>query len=651
MESARKAVKERILVDMLGSVQDTTGGGWKVLILDEFTTRVLSSTLRMSDVLECNVSVVEDLAKVREPLPQPAVYFIQPSPKSIARLLDDFGGPDGKAGIGRGGTKQLYPSAHVFLSNKLPAEALEKLKANPRLIKCLKTLKELNLEFLTVDSRTIVTDHPDAGRLVLSDACETNRTVVTKQVEAVVSRLATLFTSLKDFPVIRYKATKAPEPGDPPGQALRGSLPQLLATRLFERLSGLQRAGQLPAKETCDMLVLDRTYDAVAPFIHEWSYEALAYDVVSIEGNVYRYQAESQGSGKQEPKEVLLEETDEMWLEMRHMFIAEVYTTLANRFREFQKNPAATKAAGLGKEMSSSAIRQLITALPQYRELLGRLALHIQLSSELKSVTNARKLTDVGELEQDLVLGDKASKDLLAYLTEAQAQMDPTDKVRLLACYLATHPGKLDVTKRLNWQKTAGLTGEDMAALCGGLARLGVRVMDAPASAESSRSGFFGGKGKKGAAAVATRKKRGGGDEEEYTLNRFNPLLLDIVEDLDAGKLSAEEYPYVRQPSADAEAEALKVAPSARTNRSGLNWAKRKDGAADGAGGSQNGPGGRRLVVFILGGATRGEMRVAHQLSSQLNRDVVLATTSVDTPAHFVDLLYNLAPETGGEAL
>ena len=31
--------------------------------------------------------------------------------------------------------------------------------------------------------------------------------------------------------------------------------------------------------------------------------------------------------------------------------------------------------------------------------------------------------------------------------------MDVYDKLRLLACYLATHPAKLDVTKRMQWQK------------------------------------------------------------------------------------------------------------------------------------------------------------------------------------------------------
>ena len=34
--------------------------------------------------------------------------------------------------------------------------------------------------------------------------------------------------------------------------------------------------------------VLCRSYDAVAPFIHEWSYEAMMHDLVQMDGTVYR---------------------------------------------------------------------------------------------------------------------------------------------------------------------------------------------------------------------------------------------------------------------------------------------------------------------------------------------------------------------------
>lgn len=56
--------------DMLGSIQDPTAGGWRVLVLDELTTRILSSAIRMSDILEANISCVEDLLKNREPMAQ-----------------------------------------------------------------------------------------------------------------------------------------------------------------------------------------------------------------------------------------------------------------------------------------------------------------------------------------------------------------------------------------------------------------------------------------------------------------------------------------------------------------------------------------------------------------------------------------------------
>jgi hypothetical protein len=44
----------------------------------------------------------------------------------------------------------------------------------------------------------------------------------------------------------------------------------------------------------------------------------------------------------------------------------------------------------------------------------------------------------------------------------------------------------------------------------------------------------------------ATYRKREGRGEEAYTLARFDPVLLDVMEDALAGRLSQDEYPYVR---------------------------------------------------------------------------------------------------------
>lgn len=52
----------------------------------------------------------------------------------------------------------VYRDAIVQVRPKL----VERIKACPSLLRVIKGLKECNLEFLTVDSRTVTTEHPDA---------------------------------------------------------------------------------------------------------------------------------------------------------------------------------------------------------------------------------------------------------------------------------------------------------------------------------------------------------------------------------------------------------------------------------------------------------------------------------------------------------
>lgn len=262
MGDIRKAVRDRLLGEMLGGVVDPIGAGWKVLVMDAVTTRVASAALRMSDLQEAGVSVVEDLDKAREPLQLPAVYYITPSPASVARLVADFA------------RAPLYPSVHVFFSSRVTAEAVDRIKKCAALLPLLKTLKEVNLEFFVVDSRTVVTDHPNALVRLMGERCEAARGEAERELDAIAGRLSGVFSALNEFPSIRFKAGRPAEPGDPPGAAARAVLTQHLALKLSERVAGLQRAGGLPPRETCDLVIVDRSIDPVAPVMHEWTYEA-----------------------------------------------------------------------------------------------------------------------------------------------------------------------------------------------------------------------------------------------------------------------------------------------------------------------------------------------------------------------------------------
>jgi len=612
---------------MLGSISDTTGGGWKVLVVDDTTTKVLSSALKMSDILDAQVSVVEDLHKAREPLPMAGVYFVTPTPDSVEQILDDFSG-----------SSPLYPSVHIFFSSRVSSEAVARIKSCAPLMRVLRTLKEGNLEFLTVDSRTTVTGHPLAAVKLMGDAAEVAAREADAELSSIATRLATLCATLNEMPAIRYKVGRVPDAADPPGAAARQTLTARLAKKLSDRVDAMSASGNLPTRDTCDLIILDRSYDPLAPVIHEWTYEALVYDLLDMEGHMFKYSVEAT-NGKAEKREVALDELDALWCELRHMFIADVYTTLAQRFKEFQAKNKAAKLGGGGLkekgELSTGNIRALITALPQFREVLTRMSTHIQISSDLKAVTNERLLTDVGELEQDVVLGEKSSKDMIAFLSDHSADLDTTDKMRLLMCYCLTHPGKLDATRRVQWQKLARLSGGDMAAIAN-LAFLGVNVEQ---KAEKETKGSFFGKAKDKDKGAALRRKKAGADDE-YALFRFEPLLRDILVDAVNSRLTQDEFPYVRPPVGEADLSSGTSATSARTTtaRTGLNWAKRN--AGDGAAG-----GGRRLIVFIIGGAVRSEMRIVHDASRALGRDIILGTTSVETPHTFVDTLYRLSSQ------
>ena len=44
-------------------------------------------------------------------------------------------------------------------------------------------------------------------------------------------------------------------------------------------------------------------------------------------------------------------------------------------------------------------------------------------------------------------------------------------------------------------------------------------------------------------------------------------------------------------------------------------------------------------MVFVIGGITRSELRVAHLMSAKLGRDVVLGSNVVDTPTSYLQRL------------
>ena len=712
-DSFRAATKRRILDDMLGKVTASGGGEWKVLIVDPVTMPVVSASCGMSDLTNEGVSLVENLAQGREPQRHlDAVYFISPSLTSLQALCADFADKDKE--------RRLYARAHVFFSSPISPAHLATLKQCRGLVESLATLAELNLEYLTKDMHTFTTGQPGALQTFFgSDASRVQS--VSAAAETAATRLATLLASLREFPTIRYK--------DRGVDGAAGSSPAAnVAQRLYRMMLALMNRSSSASENasendgvprfgsTCDVLVLDRACDPVAPLAREWTYEAMVFDLLRVSPlGLYEYEIETNAGAQK--KQAVLGENDPLFVELRHEHIAFVLNALAEKAKAFSQTGGGRPDA----DASTGSLKRAVESLPRFMEAQAKLSVHTSIAASVNAMLKKHSLGDVGRVEEAVIFGEATSKDVVALFNEfadaaksktrdepvrgnpfadasessakrgREADMRPADKLRLLLLYAASHPEKFDDAEKARWSKASGLSAGDVATVSS-LERLGVKVAKPKASssfnAAAANVGFKTTKAKR--RAVHERKS-------EWDLFRFQPAVHSLARQTDAQTLPLDEYPELGgeaaglaggagavpgSPARPAGRPGVGGAPktpgkSARTARAGATWATKhrkpgvggssslgsdaEFGGGNALAGNDTGHAGhaaathqhkhkrsgsvippRRLIVFVVGGVTRGEMREAHALSRELGREVLIGGTEVFTPEAFMGELARL---------
>lgn len=606
--------------------------------------------------------VVENVGVPRQSSPHlSGIYYITPTNESVQALLADFS---------KRGTPQ-YKAVHVFFSSPVDPALLQAIRGCQRLVERLVTLKEVNLEYVLLPDHRSFTTSQDSALQAFFGASIDSSDEYRDEVGIMATRLATVFVTLKEFPSIRYRAALPPGEEYPAGLESRLLVAQRLAVELYEALAELQRAGKIPERETCELIITDRGFDPVAPIIHEWTYEAMLHDLLegtdSLHGKIYTYNTQTQ-DGKNEPKDHILDERDSMFVDLRHRHFAAATMRITSALDDLRsKSRLASRSSSLG-ELDLRSMGKLVQALPQYRDQLAQLSVHVEVASSLNRAIDTHRLTDLGKLEQDLVYGDATSKELISFLSSNQ-MLPAADKVRALMCYAATHQEKLDPSRQAQWQKVARLSGAEMAVITN-LEYLGVPVC------KRQRGGLAGISFGRRRRRAVRKDREADEDEQQFALSRFVPVLSEVIEDASGGRLSQEEYPYVRPPgsptvsgsasgfgagsvslsdsgggpgSTDSTPKA--GVASFRTVKATGTWAKKaatgysgtpgeRSGQADSSGGRGN-----RIFAFVIGGFTFSELRVAHRMSARLGRDVMLGGTSVVTPALFMRQVLELTPE------
>ncbi|XP_050237339.1 protein transport Sec1a-like isoform X2 [Mercurialis annua] len=562
------------------------------------------------------------------------------------------------------GREPLYKKAFVFFSTPVSKELVNHIKCDTSVLPRIGALREMNMEFFPIDSQAFTTDHDGALGELYGENAENSRQF-DACLNVMATRISTVFASLKEFPYVRYRAAKTDASA---ATTFRDTVPTKLATAIWNCMSKYKSIPNFPQNPTCELLILDRSIDQIAPVIHEWTYDAMCHDLLDIDGNKYVLEVPSKKGGAPEKKEVLLDENDPVWLELRHSHIADASERLYEKMTNLKKNKAAQmqQNARDGAEISTRELQKVVQALPKYNEQVEKLSLHVEIAGNINTMITEMGLRELGQLEQDLVFGDAGGVEVINFLRTKQ-DAPSENKLRLLLIYACVYPEKFEGDKASKLMQLAKLSEKDMKAVTNMRLLVG-------SSVTKKTTGSFSLKFTNQKTKQAARKDRTG-EEETWQLFRFYPVLEELIENLNKCELSKNEYSCMNEPNSTIQSETKKgsartsnapVAPIERKapahsmrSRRTATWARphhsddgySSDSALKNASMDLKKMG-QRIFIFIIGGATRSELRVCHKLTAKLRREVVLGCTSLDDAPRYITKLKMLsdgeAPTTNG---
>ena len=150
------------------------------------------------------------------------------------------------------------------------------------------------------------------------------------------------------------------------------------------------------------LFIVDRSMDLFAPLLHEFTYQAMAFDLLPIkEGDKLTYRTVvNEGLPNQEGKDIEITEKDKIWIENRHRHMKDTIDKLMSDFQRFiNDNPNFTKESEGGAN-SLNAIKDMLAGMPQFQSMKEAYALHLGMAQDCMNRFQQFKLPDLAVIEQ-----------------------------------------------------------------------------------------------------------------------------------------------------------------------------------------------------------------------------------------------------------
>eukprot|EP00826_Nyctotherus_ovalis_P010610 TRINITY_DN12789_c0_g4_i2.p1 TRINITY_DN12789_c0_g4~~TRINITY_DN12789_c0_g4_i2.p1 ORF type:complete len:386 (+),score=117.67 TRINITY_DN12789_c0_g4_i2:73-1230(+) len=351
LNTLKDYAKYRLLNDTLKAIRSKVDG-LCILILDPHSVKVVSSVCKMYDIVASKISATEQLALSRKRFPDcNGIYLLSPTNESVQRLLADFKDP----------ASPQYGAVHLCFLSPLPSDLLKVIGTCRELVPRIKTLKELNIDYL-IEEPEIFTFGSSPSLSVYNKE---------PQLSTMAERIMTVCCTLMENPYVQY--------------CKKSKLCKELAKELQQKIENfVKKAGknaQFRSPRGC-VVIVDRLFDMSAPVMHDYCYEVILHDLLSIskEGAIDTKNL-TKPWDKEEKKStddiVILGQNDPLWGTYRHLHIGEVFKQIAGGMKD-----VARANEQLGAEGDLDKLQDAVARMPNYREMVASYQLHAKLTTE-----------------------------------------------------------------------------------------------------------------------------------------------------------------------------------------------------------------------------------------------------------------------------
>lgn len=393
---------------------------WKVLVLDSKSTAIISSVLRVNDLLKSGVTSHALINTSRSPLPDvPAIYFVEPTSQNIKRISQDI-------------KNDMYSSFYINFTSSLSRDLLEELAKSVAITgKSSKVLQVYDqyLNYIVTEPRlfSLELQHVYSS---FNDA-KTTEDEINKIADRVSDGLFDAIITIGTIPIIR---------------AQKGGSAQLVAEKLDAKLRDYVISTKLTSSPDYSsrsvLILLDRNVDLAAMFSHSWIYQCLVADVFKLERNTITIESEEDGKKKVQRHDI--EPKDFFWANNAQLPFPDAVDNADTELKNYKEKAAELTQGHASQNLDDldgkpdDRLQQTVNQLPELTARKAVIDMHMNVLLALLNQLKAKGLDNFFEIEQSL--NDPKSRQRFLEVLESDGNStNLEDKLRTyIVLYLTT---------------------------------------------------------------------------------------------------------------------------------------------------------------------------------------------------------------------